>query len=130
MTTTSKRVLHHLTTRGGERLALCSTAEARIIRPVVANRAYVTCPRCNAILGKKAAKPHVPRAQVGGLPARDGAAMTEAKVALGVLRLGWRLTHRPPALPAHMARALKFAAHAGHLLLYGLTIFVALYWLS
>ena len=63
---------------------MCSTAEARIIRPVVANRAYVTCPRCNAILGKKAARPHVPRAQVGGLPARDGAAMTEAKVALGV----------------------------------------------
>lgn len=82
--TTSKRVLHHLTTRGDERLALCSTAEARIIRPVVANRAYVTCPRCNAILGKKAEKPHVPRAQVGGLPARDGAAMAEAKVALGV----------------------------------------------
>lgn len=84
MTTTSKRVLHHLTTRGGERLALCSTAEARIIRPVVANRAYVTCPRCNAILGKKAAKPRVPRAHVGGLPASDGAAMTEAKIALGV----------------------------------------------
>lgn len=46
--------------------------------------------------------------------------------ALGVLRLGWRLTHRPPALPAHMARALKFAAHAGHLLLYGLMLAIPL----
>jgi hypothetical protein len=84
MTTTSKRVLHHLTTRGGERLALCSTAEARIIRPVVANRAYVTCPRCNAILGKKAEKPRTVRTTIGGLPKSDGAAMTEAKIALGV----------------------------------------------
>lgn len=33
-------------------------------------------------------------------------------------RVGWRLGHRPPALPAAMARAQQWAAHAGHALLY------------
>ncbi len=34
------------------------------------------------------------------------------------LRLAWRLTHRPPELPAAMPRAEKAAAAGGHLLLY------------
>ncbi len=34
------------------------------------------------------------------------------------LRLGWRLTHRPPELPAAMPGYERVAAHAGHLLLY------------
>ena len=38
--------------------------------------------------------------------------------ALVVLRLLWRLGHRPPALPPHMGRLERFAAHAGHHLLY------------
>lgn len=39
-------------------------------------------------------------------------------LALAALRLLWRLGHRPPALPAHMAAWEKLAAHAGHALLY------------
>jgi cytochrome b561 len=34
------------------------------------------------------------------------------------LRLGWRLTHRPPELPAHMPQVERLAAHGGHLTLY------------
>ena len=45
---------------------------------------------------------------------------------LCVLRLGWRFTHRPPALPAGMARALQMAAHAGHALLYALMLAIPL----
>ncbi len=37
---------------------------------------------------------------------------------LAVLRLTWRIGHRPPELPAHMARGERFLAHAGHGLLY------------
>jgi cytochrome b561 len=33
---------------------------------------------------------------------------------LSLGRLGWRLTHRPPPLPAHMPRWEKIAAHAVH----------------
>ncbi len=33
---------------------------------------------------------------------------------LSLGRLGWRLTHRPPPMPAHMARWEKLAAHAAH----------------
>ncbi len=33
-------------------------------------------------------------------------------------RIAWRLGHRPPALPATMARVQQAAAHAGHALLY------------
>ncbi len=33
---------------------------------------------------------------------------------LVVLRLAWRVTHQPPALPAHMSALERFAAHAGH----------------
>jgi cytochrome b561 len=38
------------------------------------------------------------------------------------VRLAWRFTHRPPALPDSMPAPLKLAAHAGHGLLYLLMI--------
>jgi cytochrome b561 len=41
---------------------------------------------------------------------------------LTVLRLGWRLAHRPPALPDEMPAWEKRAAHAGHLGLYALLL--------
>jgi cytochrome b561 len=41
---------------------------------------------------------------------------------LVLLRFSWRLTHCPPALPSTMSPALRFAAHAGHGLLYALMI--------
>ena len=37
---------------------------------------------------------------------------------LAVLRLVWRLAHRPPPLPFSMSALERGAAHAGHLLLY------------
>lgn len=37
---------------------------------------------------------------------------------LAVVRLGWRIAHRPPALPEHMGPGEQFVAHAGHGLLY------------
>ncbi|MGE5470997.1 MAG: cytochrome b [Bacteroidota bacterium] len=42
------------------------------------------------------------------------------------VRLFWRLTHRPPALPASMPKPMQLAAHAGHLLLYALMIAIPL----
>ena len=45
---------------------------------------------------------------------------------LVLIRLGWRLTHRPPALPAHMPPLLRMAAHAGHALLYVLMFAIPL----
>jgi cytochrome b561 len=42
------------------------------------------------------------------------------------VRLFWRLTHRPPALPDSMPKLMQFAAHAGHLLLYALMIAIPL----
>lgn len=42
------------------------------------------------------------------------------------LRLAWRLTHRPPALPATLSPPLLRLAHAGHALLYGLMIVIPL----
>jgi cytochrome b561 len=38
----------------------------------------------------------------------------------------WRVTHRPPALPTSMPKLMQLAAHAGHLLLYGLMIAIPL----
>ena len=35
------------------------------------------------------------------------------------IRLLWRATHRPPALPASMSAAAQRMAHLGHLALYG-----------
>ncbi len=37
---------------------------------------------------------------------------------LALLRLLWRATHRPPALPAHMSTLEQWLAHAGHAFLY------------
>ena len=37
---------------------------------------------------------------------------------LAIIRLSWRLTHRPPALPTHMPRGEQFIAHAAHHLIY------------
>ncbi len=37
---------------------------------------------------------------------------------LVIVRLAWRVAHRPPALPEHMGRGEQFVAHAGHGLLY------------
>ena len=41
---------------------------------------------------------------------------------LSLLRLGWRLTHRPPPLPATLPPIERRGAHAVHGLLYGLII--------
>ena len=41
---------------------------------------------------------------------------------LVLARLGWRVTHVPPALPATMPKLMQLAAHAGHLALYGLML--------
>ena len=42
------------------------------------------------------------------------------------LRLFWRISHRPPALPKHMPPHLQVIAHAGHALLYLLMIAIPL----
>ncbi len=42
------------------------------------------------------------------------------------LRLAWRVTHRPPALPETMALWMRLAAHAGHVLLYVLMVAIPL----
>src|SRR6476646_7461764 len=47
-------------------------------------------------------------------------------LALSVLRLLWRLTHRPPPLPEAMAGWEKFAAKATHWAFYALMIVVPL----
>ncbi len=44
--------------------------------------------------------------------------------ALVWLRLAWRVTHRPPALPASMSPPMRLAAHAGHTALYGLMVVI------
>lgn len=45
---------------------------------------------------------------------------------LTVLRLAWRLTHRPPPMPASVARWQQRAAHAMHWLLYALMLLIPL----
>lgn len=45
---------------------------------------------------------------------------------LVLFRLVWRITHRPPALPASMPTLLQWAAHAGHALLYILMLAIPL----
>jgi cytochrome b561 len=45
---------------------------------------------------------------------------------LVLARLAWRHVHRPPALPAVMPPPLRFAAHAGHAVLYLLMIAIPL----
>ena len=46
--------------------------------------------------------------------------------ALVWLRLAWRITHRPPALPDSLSAPMQWAAHAGHFLLYALMIAIPL----
>jgi cytochrome b561 len=46
--------------------------------------------------------------------------------ALVLVRLAWRIAHRPPALPAHMGCGEQLVAHAGHGLLYLLMLAVPL----
>lgn len=41
---------------------------------------------------------------------------------LVLVRLAWRLGHRPPALPEAMSPLMQKAAHAGHWVLYGLML--------
>ncbi|MCK2088834.1 cytochrome b [Thauera aromatica] len=45
---------------------------------------------------------------------------------IAVFRLGWRATHRPPALPGHMAPIEQLAAHTAHHLLYALMLVIPL----
>lgn len=47
-------------------------------------------------------------------------------LALSVLRLVWRFTHRPPPLPAGMGPGARMATHAVHWLFYLLMILVPL----
>ncbi len=46
--------------------------------------------------------------------------------ALVLVRLAWRAAHPPPPLPATMSKPMRFAAHAGHALLYLLMIAIPL----
>ena len=46
--------------------------------------------------------------------------------ALVVVRLAWRVGHKPPPLPQHMAPIERLAAHAGHLVLYVLMFAIPL----
>lgn len=41
---------------------------------------------------------------------------------LVLIRLGWRLTHQPPALPAQMPKLQRIASHIGHTALYVLML--------
>ncbi len=43
---------------------------------------------------------------------------------LAVIRLSWRVTHQPPALPETMPGWEKFAAHATHYALYALILII------
>ncbi|MCB1938352.1 MAG: cytochrome b [Rhodocyclaceae bacterium] len=45
---------------------------------------------------------------------------------LALLRLGWRITHPAPPLPAHMPAALRKASHVTHWLLYALMFAIPL----
>ncbi len=45
---------------------------------------------------------------------------------LVLVRLAWRVTHRPPALPDSMTKTMQLAAHAGHLGLYLLMLAIPL----
>ena len=49
-----------------------------------------------------------------------------ALLALAVLRVLWRLTHRAPELPQGMGAVSRLAAHAGHLGLYVLMLAIPL----
>ena len=73
------------------------------------------------ILGLVMTHAGLPRLQVFKLyQAHKSIGITILIVAL--LRLLWRLTHRPPDLPEHMPEIEKRGAHAAHVILYMLMI--------
>ncbi len=43
-----------------------------------------------------------------------------------LVRLAWRLSHRPPALPESLSKPMQRAAHAGHWALYALMLTIPL----
>ena len=45
---------------------------------------------------------------------------------LVLIRLGWRLTHQPPSLPASMPKIQQLASHVGHAALYLLMLVIPL----
>lgn len=45
---------------------------------------------------------------------------------LAVLRILWRLTHRPPPLPENMAGLEKLVSHLGHFILYAMMVIIPL----
>ena len=45
---------------------------------------------------------------------------------LALIRIAWRVTHQPPALPQSMPRLMQVAAHAGHHMLYMLMFLIPL----
>ena len=49
-----------------------------------------------------------------------------------LVRVGWRLGHKPPALPATMTRAMRWAARITHTLFYALLLILPLsgWWMS
>lgn len=49
-------------------------------------------------------------------------AFASALLFLLVLRVAWRVTHRPPPMPGQMSALMQRAAHFGHLLLYALAL--------
>lgn len=53
-------------------------------------------------------------------------------LALTIVRIGWRLTHKPPALPDAMARSLRWIAKISHTLFYLLLLVMPLsgWWMS
>ena len=53
-------------------------------------------------------------------------------LALTLVRIGWRLTHTPPALPDAMARSLRWIAKISHTLFYVLLLVMPLsgWWMS
>ncbi|MFM6853458.1 MAG: cytochrome b [Sphingopyxis sp.] len=47
-------------------------------------------------------------------------------LALALVRVAWRFTHRPPALPGTMAGWEKLASHATHITLYAMMVLIPL----
>ena len=45
-------------------------------------------------------------------------------LAVVVIRLAWRLTHRPPEFPPGMSHLAQLAAHTGHWVLYALMLLI------
>lgn len=45
---------------------------------------------------------------------------------LVLIRLGWRISHRPPKLPLNMPKIMQLVAHIGHIMLYLLMIAIPL----